>query len=152
MDQRSDRGGLPTPSAVPCAEISRGTCFGPCSSEGAIGLLISVYLEQNLPQLHGHVLVSSSFEFLCICHWRECLSWCKRCSAGSHIPACPKDSADKAKTDAKQRRVALSTARTHGDRKGGMRWTESRGATLGWTWRDLQSGTRTPSPGVMTGR
>lgn len=93
------------PSAVPCRDLTRHLLWS-LFPEGAVGLLISVYLEQNRPQLHGHVLVSSSFEFLCICHWRECLSGCKYCSRCLTSQPVPKTVLTKQR-QTPSRRVAL---------------------------------------------
>ena len=64
--------------------------FAPCSSEGAAGLFGLVYLVQNLPQLHTHVFVFSSFEFLCTCRSRRRLSGCKPAVRGPTSQPVPK--------------------------------------------------------------
>ena len=51
--------------------------FVPRSRKGPLGFLVFLYLVQNLPQLHMHVFVFSSFEFLCTCRSRRRLSGCK---------------------------------------------------------------------------
>ena len=135
---RGGRGRLPTPSVVLCVLRSRVVpAFAPCSLEGAVGHFdLFVSCPESAPTAHMHVFVLSPLEFLSICHSRRRLSRYKHCSERSHIPACPKDSDDRAETNAKQKRVAHSTARTHEDRKSGVTLSESRGATLGRTCTD----------------
>ena len=77
----------------------------------------------------------------------------KQSSEGSQVPACLKDSDDTAETRRAEASASLHNEDTkvlQRDWKGGVKWSKSRGATLGWTWRDLQSDTYTLSLGAVT--
>lgn len=72
---------------------------------------------------------------------------------GSRVPACLKDSDDTAETRQAEASASLHNEDTEvlqRDGKDGVKWSKSRGATLGWTWQDLQSDTRTHSLGAVT--